>query len=106
MSRLPARTTTHELVGPDKINDLLARAIEEWSAMDAFIEGARQKAQQRRIKLGYILLELQHRIDAGENGDQCTFWEWFDDMVPHSRSDAEKVMAIAREADPDAAYAK
>jgi hypothetical protein len=44
-------------------------------------------------------------IDSGENGDLCTFWEWFDDMVPgRSRSDAEKMMTIARQPDPELAY--
>ena len=64
-----------------------------------------KKARERRIKLGHLLLGLQHLIDSGENGDQCTFWEWFDEMCPgRSRSDAEHLMTIARQPDPDAAY--
>ena len=46
-------------------------------------------------------------IDAGENGDQCTFWEWFDEMVPgRSRDDARHLIGIARQPDPEAAYQK
>jgi hypothetical protein len=106
MSTELTETNTHELAGPGKINELHAAIVKEWSAMNAFIEGARKKAQLRRIKLGYLLLELQQRIEAGENGDQCTFWEWFADMIPHSRSDAEKLMTIARQDDAESAYQK
>lgn len=93
-----------ELSGPDKINELYAFLLKDWGAMDELIEGTRKKLHARRIRIGYRLIEIQQRIEAGENGDLCTFWEWFADMVPRSRSDAEKMMAIARQDDPEAAY--
>jgi hypothetical protein len=86
------------------IDELCIIALNEWKAMDVLIEGARKKVQARRIKIGHILLELQQRIDAGENGDLCTFWEWFEDMFTRSRSDAERLMTIARDDDPEGAY--
>jgi len=86
------------------IDELCAVALSEWNAIDELIERAREKIQARRIKIGHLLLELQQRIDAGENGDLCTFWEWYADMFTRSRSDAERLMTIARDDNPEAAY--
>lgn len=88
------------------IDELCAIALGEWNAVDDLIERAREKIWARRIKIGHLLLELQQRIDAGENGDLCNFWEWYADMFTRSRSDAERLMAIARDDDPEAAYQK
>jgi hypothetical protein len=86
------------------IDELCAVALSEWNTIDELIERAREKIQARRIKIGHLLLELQQRIDAGENGDLCTFWDWYADMFTRSRSDAERMMTIARDDDPEAAY--
>jgi hypothetical protein len=93
-----------EIIPLRSIDELCAIALGEWNAMDELIEGARKKVQARRIKIGHLLLELQQRIDAGENGDLCNFWEWYADMFTRSRSDAERMMTIARDDDPEAAY--
>jgi hypothetical protein len=95
-----------EIILPRSIDELCVLALSEWNAMDELIERARKKVQARRIKIGHILLELQQRIDAGENGELCTFWEWYADMFTRSRSDAERLMTIARDEDPEAAYQK
>jgi hypothetical protein len=86
------------------IDELCAIALSEWNAIDELIERAREKIWARRIKIGHLLLELQQRIDAGENGDLCNFWEWYADMFTRSRSDAERLMTIARDDDPEGAY--
>jgi hypothetical protein len=93
-----------EIIPLRSIDELCATTLGEWNAMDELIEGARKKVQARRVKIGHILLELQQRIDAGENGELCTFWEWYADMFTRSRGDAERLMTIARDDDPEAAY--
>ena len=95
------KAETRGLTGPDAVNALHLFLLKEWSAFDELTK----KARVRRIRLGHLLLGLQHLIDSGENGDLCNFWEWFDDMVPgRSRSDARDMMHTAGQADPDAAY--
>jgi hypothetical protein len=86
------------------IEELCAIAISEWNAMDELLERTQKKVQARRIKIGHLLLELQQRIDAGGNGDLCTFWGWYEDTFTRSRRDAERLMAIARDDNPEAAY--
>jgi hypothetical protein len=93
-----ARVEAGEVTPLRSIDELCVIALNEWKAMDELIEATRKKVQARRIKIGHLLLELQQRIDAGENGDLCTFWEWFEDMFTRSRSDAERLMTIARDA--------
>ena len=96
-----------ELTGPDAVNHLYALLLDQWSGLDDFIASARNKAAARRLAIGRTLLGLQQLIDSGENGDQCTFWEWFDEMVPgRSRSDAGHLMTIARQPEPELAYQK
>ena len=92
-----------ETVPLRSIDELCAVALSEWNAIDELIERARE-IQARRIKIGHLLLELQQRIDAGENGDLCTFWEWYAGMFTRSRSDAERLMTIARDDNSEAAY--
>ena len=93
-----------ELTGPDAVNHLYALLLDQWSGLDDFIASARNKAAARRLAIGRTLLGLQQLIDSGENGDQCTFWEWFDEMVPgRSRSDAGRLMTIARQPEPELA---
>jgi hypothetical protein len=99
-----AETKSHDITPLRSIDELYTLVVKEWGGMDELIESARKKVQARRIKIGHLLLELQQRIDAGENGDLCTFWDWFQDMIPRSRSDAEHLMTIARQDDPEAAY--
>jgi hypothetical protein len=107
MSTDLVETGNRDLAGPGRLNELYAVLIKEWGAHDNIIESTRKKLQVRRIKIGSLLLEIKQRVDAGENGDQCTFWEWFDEMVPgRSRRDAERMIEIAGSDDPEAAYQK
>ena len=100
-------TNKSELTGPDAVNELHFLLLKHWQGTDDLIAATREKVRIRRIAIGRLLLELQRRIDSGENGDLCNFWEWFDDMVPNrSRSDAEHLMTIARQPDPEVAYQK
>ena len=96
------KAAKRELTGPDAVNHLHLLLLKEWNAVDELTK----KARARRIRLGHLLLGLQQLIDSGENGDQCTFWEWFDDMVPRSRSDARDLMNTARQANPEIAHQK
>jgi hypothetical protein len=96
-----------ELAGPDAVNHLHLLLLKQWNGLEAFIASARDKARLRRLAIGRTLLELRRLIDSGENGDQCTFWEWFDEMIPgRSRDDARHLMEIARQPDPEVAYQK
>jgi hypothetical protein len=58
----------------------------------------------KRIKLGLDLLKARTRIEVGEVGEGVRWWEWFERNFPQSRSDAERVMAIASAENPQAAY--
>jgi len=93
-----------EIISLRSLDELHSLVVNEWTGMDSLIERTHKKIRAQRIKIGHLLLELQQRIDAGENGDLCNFWEWFDDMIPRSRRDAERLMSFARDDDPEAAY--
>jgi hypothetical protein len=56
-----------------------------------------------RIECGMELLALRTRIEAGEAG-QISWWAWYETKFTRSRQDAEKIMALASEANPQAAY--
>jgi hypothetical protein len=62
-----------------------------------------QKFRAERIRLGQDLLEARARVEAGEEGN-IGWWEWYQQKFTRSREDAEKVMAIARAENPEAAY--
>jgi hypothetical protein len=72
---------------------------------------AARRCDKLRLKAGQKLLEMRHRVEAGEAGD-VTWWEWFgqwsglNGTVPcllRSRKDCERLMRIAGADDPEAA---
>lgn len=66
------------------------------------IEQSEKKTQSLQIEAGKLLLELRGRVDAGEIGEQATWWEWFEDNFRRiSRRTAERYMQIARDEDPE-----
>ncbi|MCX7313799.1 MAG: hypothetical protein NTV56_19290, partial [Alphaproteobacteria bacterium] len=62
------------------------------------------RAARARVRRGQLLLALRERIEAGEAGD-VGWWRWYTAHIARSRRDGEKVMKIARGADPEAAAA-
>jgi hypothetical protein len=64
---------------------------------------AGNRADRARIRAGQLLLTMRERIEAGEAGKNVGWWDWYKDNIVRSRRDAEKVMALARNADPEAA---
>jgi hypothetical protein len=68
---------------------------------DAITAG--KKAYSARLAAGLILIELRQRIEAGEAGEGIEWWAWYERKSIRSRRDAEKVMALARAEDPEAA---
>ena len=60
------------------------------------------KSNYHRLNAGRQLLELRKRIEAGEAGE-VKWWEWYESKFVRSRRDAEKVMALARDPEPEAA---
>jgi hypothetical protein len=67
------------------------------------VQDSERRAERARMQAGRLLLELRARIEAGEAG-AVTWWRWYCDHIAHSHRDAEKVMALARAQDPEAAY--
>jgi hypothetical protein len=58
-----------------------------------------------QLECGRMLLEMRHRVEAGEAGD-VTWWQWFETRFPPdyvSRKHIERWMGIASKADPEAA---
>jgi hypothetical protein len=66
---------------------------------------AGNRADRARIRAGQLLLTMRERIEAGEAGKNVGWWDWYKDNIVRSRRDAEKVMALARNADPEEAAA-
>ena len=62
------------------------------------------RADRARIRAGQLLLTLRERIQAGEAGN-IAWWDWYKANITRTRRDAEKVMKIARAADPEEAAA-
>jgi hypothetical protein len=81
------------------LDEAVLRIHRKWER----VVDAEQKAQSTRIECGVALLALRARIEAGQAG-KITWWEWYEQKFTRSRADAEKVMAIASEANPQAAY--
>lgn len=61
------------------------------------------KGHRCRVQAGQMLIALRKRIEAGEEGEDVQWWEWYESKFVRSRRDAEKVMALARSPDPEAA---
>jgi hypothetical protein len=63
-----------------------------------------EKVDQYRISAGKQLVELQARIEAGEDGEGVKWWSWYaEHFKKRTRRDAQKVMKLARADDPEAA---
>jgi hypothetical protein len=62
-----------------------------------------QKFNVECLRLACDLHEARARVEAGEEGD-VTWWQCFAKNFPQSRSDAERLLAIASAANPQAAY--
>lgn len=65
---------------------------------------AGKKADRARIHAGRLLIALRKRIEAGEVGENVSWWKWYDDHFARSKKDAMKVMKIASAEDPEAAH--
>ena len=84
------------------IEDLLLRAHKEAD----HIKKHQQEAHSWKIRMGRTLNELRERVEAGENGINMRWWDWYEKHFAYSRSHAEHVMGIARAADPVVASIK
>lgn len=82
------------------IDEMIHLIHKKWEQGD----GVMQKARSLRLETGRLLLELKQRIESGEVGELATWWEWYGDHFARSRSDAEKLIAMASADDPQAAY--
>jgi hypothetical protein len=66
-----------------------------------------QNAIARLIKnreaAGQKLLELRHRVEAGEAG-KIGWWDWYEANIGRSRKDGEKLMRLAAAENPELAF--
>jgi len=82
------------------LDDAVLRVHRKWEqAFNAFT-----KFTAARIECGAELLALRARIEAGEAGE-ISWWEWYQQKFTRSRADAEKLMAIASNMNPELAHA-
>ena len=77
--------------------------IDEIHKFFATEQEAGKRCDRARINAGQMLLALRQRLVAGEAGENVNWWKWYKQHFARSRRDAERVMALARTADPDAA---
>lgn len=68
------------------------------------VVSAQQKFFSARVECGMLLLELRKRIEGGEDGANIKWWDWYGSRFARSRRDAERVMELASQEDPPAAY--
>jgi hypothetical protein len=76
--------------------------IDKWMQTDSIIDHARAKARPLRLEVGHLLVALRKRVEDGEDGDEAAidWWGWYADNFTRNRSDAQKLMKIARDHDP------
>jgi hypothetical protein len=60
------------------------------------IEKAERKVNEKRVEAGRVLLELRQQIEA----DGLRWWSYYGEHFARSRSDAERLMAIASAENP------
>ena len=82
----------------------IAFILRNWNSIDSTITTAQAKVDELRIKVGRELLDLRASVEAGEMGELATWWEWYRDNFTRSRGDAEKLMQIAADDNPQKAY--
>ncbi len=85
-----------------KLQLTLDQMVNELHKNFATEQEADNRAHRARVRCGHLLLALRVRIEAGEAGD-VAWWDWYKANIVRSRRDAEKVMKIARDADPEGA---
>jgi hypothetical protein len=105
-------TTGRDVIPLRSIEELAAINSKEWTSLDTYIDKtrehivkARHKVRSKRIQLGWRLLEIRQRIEAGERPDIPDFWQFYDTKFDRSRRDAERLMEIAAADNPEEAYA-
>jgi hypothetical protein len=91
------------------IRPSIFEAAHNIAIMFAKADTARDKARSIRIDIGFELIDLKRRIDAGEArkaGEPQEFWAWIKLRNDRSLRDMRKCMALARAEDPEAAAEK
>jgi hypothetical protein len=97
-------TTGRDVIPLRSIEELAEINLKEWSGLDAYVEKAQRKVLSKRVEIGWRLLEIRQRIEAGERPDIPNFWEYFDAKFERSRRDARRLMEIASADNPEVAY--
>jgi len=72
----------------------------------AKVDNAHSKARSLRVEIGFELIDLKRRVDAGEAakvGEPEEFWAWIKMRVNRSVQDMRKCIALAKAKDPEAA---
>jgi hypothetical protein len=75
---------------------------EEIEKFKTKIQKKREEVKAIRLQIALELLDLKRRIEDGEAGDEAAldWWDWYSDNFWLSRSEAEKLLAIAGSSDP------
>jgi hypothetical protein len=81
------------------LDEAVLRIHRKWER----VVDAEHRTYTARIECGMDLVALRARIEAGEAG-AVSWWDWYTLKFTRSRADAEKVMAIASAANPQAAH--
>ena len=84
--------------------ETLKQVVARIEASFVKIESYGKKVDNFRISAGKQLVELQARIEAGEAGKGVKWWSWYaENFKSRTKRDAQKVMALAKADDPEAA---
>jgi hypothetical protein len=83
------------------LDEAILSIDKKWNRLDEAVT----KAKDARLAVAMELRALKERIENGENGDICAidWWGWYESKFRRSRSEAEKLLAIAGADDPPAA---
>ena len=87
----------------------LAKSIEllvvEIRGLMLDVESAESNLGKKRLVAGQRLLELRHRVEAGEAGD-ASWWDFYDQHLAQfrTRKDAERLMRMAASDGAEAAF--
>jgi hypothetical protein len=93
----------HEKIVALRSHQTIDEAIREIHGKFAEALASDGKAFNARLAAGQMLIILRERVEAGEAGNGVEWWPWYESKFVRSRKDAEKVMALARAEDPEAA---
>lgn len=86
-----------------KLKQTLDDAVREIHRQFAEAESSEKKSHRCRLRVGYLLHALKKRVEAGEEGVNASWWDWYESKFVRSRRDASRCMALVKADDPEIA---